>query len=118
MTFEYKDYRDHGGHKTTDGEIDRCAYTEKEITLSVEEFIRRFALHIPPKRFRRVRFYGFLGRNQKECLERMKKLTNTPDVVHAAHPDSESHNDEEETTREDDRCKKCQGLMKSVWTSK
>ncbi len=44
VRFEYKDYRK-GGAK-------------KEMTLSSQEFIRRFSLHILPKRFVRIRHYG------------------------------------------------------------
>ena len=46
VTISYKDYRAEGQKKT--------------MTLSHEEFIRRFALHILPKRFVRIRHYGFL----------------------------------------------------------
>ncbi len=31
----------------------------KEITISGEEFIRRFLMHVPPKRFVRIRHYGY-----------------------------------------------------------
>ena len=31
------------------------------MTLSAEEFLRRFFLHVLPKGFVRIRFYGFLG---------------------------------------------------------
>lgn len=46
-TFSYKDYRQGGIKKT--------------MTLSNGEFIRRFALHILPKRFVKIRHYGFLS---------------------------------------------------------
>ena len=54
VTFHYKDYR-HAG-------------TKKEMTLTIGEFIRRFALHILPHRFVRIRHYGLLsyhGRSKK-----------------------------------------------------
>lgn len=110
MTFEYKDYRDHGSHKKTDGSEDRCACVKKEMTLSAGEFIQRFALHIPPRQFRRVRFYGFLSTTQKNTLERMKKLTSTPDIV----CEPESPGIDESLLKEAegwDRCKKCSGPM-------
>lgn len=47
VTFSYKDYRDQG--KT------------KSLTLAGEEFLRRFLLHVLPKRFMRIRSYGFLS---------------------------------------------------------
>ena len=51
VTFEYKDYKT-GGDK-------------KEMTLTAAEFIRRFAQHILPPKFRRLRHYGFLSNASK-----------------------------------------------------
>jgi hypothetical protein len=47
VTFSYKDYRDQD--------------TTKTMTLDGEEFLRRFLLHVLPKGFMRIRYYGFLG---------------------------------------------------------
>jgi len=52
VTFSMKDYR-HGGKKTT-------------MTLNDQEFIRRFALHILPKGFVRIRHYGILSSCRKK----------------------------------------------------
>lgn len=49
--FWYKDYRD--GNK------------RKEMTLSKEEFIRRFLLHVLPRKFQKIRYYGFLSNGAK-----------------------------------------------------
>jgi hypothetical protein len=46
VTFEWKDYRD--------GQT-------KSMTVSAEEFIRRFLLHALPPGFQRIRYYGFLA---------------------------------------------------------
>lgn len=46
VTFSVKDYRNDGKWK--------------EFTLSGVEFIRRFLMHVPPKRFVRIRHYGLL----------------------------------------------------------
>ena len=51
VTFNYKDYRQNG--------------LKKQMTLSHEEFIRRFALPILPKRFVKIRHYGFLSSTWK-----------------------------------------------------
>mgnify|MGYP002367319310 FL=1 len=51
VSFSYKDYKT-GGEK-------------KVMTLSHEEFIRRFAMHILPKRFMRIRHYGILSSTWK-----------------------------------------------------
>ena len=46
VTYHVKDYRDEGKWK--------------EFTISGIEFIRRFLMHVPPKRFVRIRHYGLL----------------------------------------------------------
>ena len=38
----------------------------KTMTLSAEEFIRRFLLHVLPNGFQRIRYYGFLGNRYRE----------------------------------------------------
>lgn len=63
VTISYKDYRAEGQKKT--------------MTLSHGEFIRRFALHILPKRFVRIRHYGFLSSTWKrfKLADLQTKLT-------------------------------------------
>jgi hypothetical protein len=51
VTFTYKDYAD--GNK------------QKEMTLSITEFLRRFELHILPKQFVKIRHYGLLQNRGK-----------------------------------------------------
>lgn len=51
VTFHYKDYRD--------------AAKKKQATLSGVEFLRRFASHILPHGFVRIRHYGFLASKNK-----------------------------------------------------
>lgn len=58
VSFEYKDYRRKG--------------IKKRMTLSNEEFIRRFAMHILPKRLVKIRHYGFLSSTWKRG--RLKNL--------------------------------------------
>lgn len=52
VVFEYKDYRD----RTTEGP------RKKLMTLSAEEFSRRFLQHVPPRSFHMVRGYGLYRR--------------------------------------------------------
>jgi hypothetical protein len=47
VAFRWKDYRHHNRPKT--------------MTLSADGFIRRFLLHVLPRRLQRIRHYGFLG---------------------------------------------------------
>ena len=61
VTFTYKDYSQNG--------------RRREMTLPVEEFIRRFLLHILPHRFVRIRYYGFYAnRHRQQQLERCRVL--------------------------------------------
>ena len=47
----------------------------EKITIDAVEFIRRFPLHVPPKRFMRIRNYGFLAnRCKKESLGKCREL--------------------------------------------
>jgi DNA-directed RNA polymerase subunit RPC12/RpoP len=56
VTFRWKDYADKN--------------RSKEMILTISEFIRRFLLHVLPKRFVRIRYYGFLGmRIRKKSLQ-------------------------------------------------
>lgn len=64
VTFKWRDYRD--------------KKKEKLMTVSAEEFIRRFLVHILPDRFVKIRHYGILGsRNKSTKLKLCKKLTGT-----------------------------------------
>ena len=64
VTFKWRDYRDKNKMKT--------------MILDVDEFIRRFILHILPPRFMKIRHFGLLGnRNKTKKLTLCKSLTNT-----------------------------------------
>ena len=52
VSFQWKDYRDPDRQKT--------------MTLSAEEFIRRFLIHVLPDGFQRIRYYGFLSNRHRE----------------------------------------------------
>jgi hypothetical protein len=53
VRFRYKDYADDHRHKT--------------LTLSGEEFLRRFVQHVLPKGFVKIRHYGLLANRQREA---------------------------------------------------
>ena len=78
VTFRWKDYR-HGSQV-------------RLMTLSAEEFLRRFCLHVLPKGFVRIRFYGFLApRCRTEALPRCRHaLGVNPSPVSAASVDDTS----------------------------
>lgn len=54
VTFRWKDYA-HGNKK-------------RLMTLSAEEFLRRFLLHVLPRGFVRIRFFGFLANRRRGVL--------------------------------------------------
>ena len=59
--FQWKDYRQSAELKT--------------MTLSADEFIRRFLLHVLPDGLQRIRYYGFLGnRYRRQKLEQCRRL--------------------------------------------
>jgi hypothetical protein len=53
------------------GCLDRQNGVKKHLTLSHQEFIRRFAVQILPKRFVKIRHYGFLSSTWKR--QKLKK---------------------------------------------
>lgn len=68
VAFRWRDYKD--GSKL------------KLMTVSANEFIRRFLIHILPNGFMKIRHYGFLGnRNKNTKLKICKQLTNTSTLL-------------------------------------
>jgi hypothetical protein len=65
VTFRWKDYAH--GHK------------KRVMTLSAEEFLRRFLMHTLPRAFVRIRSFGFLAnRHRKALLSLCRTLLNAP----------------------------------------
>ena len=60
ITFEYKDYKDNS--------------KIKEMTITAEEFIRRFLLHVLPDNFTKIKHYGLLSNRNKKNNIRFCKL--------------------------------------------
>lgn len=54
ITFEYKDYK--------------CEAKIKEMSITVEEFIRRFLMHVLPTRFTKIRHYGILSNKNRKTI--------------------------------------------------
>jgi hypothetical protein len=70
VTFRWKDYRDKGSAR------------HKTMTLSADEFMRRFLLHVLPGGFHRIRHFGLLSNaNRKDCLEKARQLLCIPPSV-------------------------------------
>jgi hypothetical protein len=67
VTFRWKDYRAKGRERA------------KLMTLAVEEFIRRFLIHVLPGGFHRIRHYGlFANGGRAENIARARQLLNRP----------------------------------------
>ena len=63
VTFRYKDYRRDGADR------------QQVMTLAVDEFIRRFLMHVLPRGFHRIRHYGLLaGSARKASLALAREL--------------------------------------------
>jgi hypothetical protein len=73
VTFRYRDSRDEQ-HKT--------------MTLPVDEFLRRFLQHVPPKGFHRVRAFGLLHPEHTDSLEFQKRALRW---TAADHPGAQHH---------------------------
>jgi hypothetical protein len=71
--FRWKDYRNHNRQKT--------------MTLSAEEFIRRFLIHVLPDGFHRIRYFGFLGNcHRARKLALCRQLLGMPPAEPASNP--------------------------------
>lgn len=60
VTFEYKDYKDEGKIKL--------------MTITAEEFIRRFLLHVLPNRFTKIRHFGILSNRSKKTIIKLCRI--------------------------------------------
>jgi hypothetical protein len=63
VTFKWKDYRA------------KPQFRNKIMTLQIDEFIRRFLIHVLPSRFHRIRHYGLLANSsRRDNLKRAREL--------------------------------------------
>jgi hypothetical protein len=93
VAFRWKDYRHHGKAKV--------------MTLSPNEFIRRFLLHALPDGFHRIRHYGFLANGHRAAkLALCQTLLAVPPAPPALEPAAN-----EATRSPFDRCPDCGGAM-------
>ena len=95
VTFKYKDYRIEGPKRY------------KTMTLPTHEFIRRFLIHVLPKRFHRIRHYGLLANGNR--AQNLIKMRNLLHVVGPEKPQTETSGDEARILRHPCPC--CGGQM-------
>jgi len=74
------------------------------MTLTGEEFLRRFLQHVLPKGFPRIRYFGWLAnRKRQKLLPLCRLLAKAPEPVPSV-PDQQVPQ----------KCPKCQGTMRIV----
>lgn len=98
VSFRWKDYRAKGRTR------------HKVMTLSAQEFMRRFLLHVLPVGFHRIRHYGLLANGARTaCLAAARELLNvTPK------PSPSTHTDELHAERPTFICRHCGHTMTIV----
>jgi hypothetical protein len=96
VTFKYKDYRD------------KAHYRPKTMTLTSDEFIRRFLIHVLPGGFHRIRHYGLLAN-----ARRRDNLVRARQILAVTEPINETRNDAPAATY---TCRSCEAAMVIVET--
>ena len=99
VSFRYKDYRRNGPARY-------CT-----MTLSADEFIRRFLLHVLPKGFHRIRHYGLLASARcRANIARARQLMAAP-MAEVDSPAMHDTADRDTTTDHRPPCPRCGGRM-------
>jgi hypothetical protein len=89
VTFKWKDYRRKKAMRYT------------TMTLTAEEFIRRFLIHILPSGFHRIRHYGLTANtNRQDNLARARKLLRVDEAECPAQEETTDKHQSEEPKRE------------------
>ena len=94
VTFKWKDYRLEGSERY------------KTMTLAVGEFIRRFLMHVLPKRFHRIRHYGLFANGA-----RADNITRARELLEMTAADSEPASTNPDDLLHSHRCPCCGGRM-------
>jgi hypothetical protein len=98
VTFKWKDYRAKGPDR------------QKVMTLEADEFIRRFLLHVLPRKFHRIRHTGLFANGARtKNLALARKLLQDPAPPEAA--ESQNHDDGSEDGTSAQPCPHCGGTM-------
>ena len=96
VTFKWKDYRAKDRERA------------KLMTLAIDEFIRRFLIHVLPSGFHRIRHYGlFANGGRAENIARARQLLNVPAMQNESNP-ADSAGDSEPLSHP---CPCCGGRM-------
>jgi hypothetical protein len=103
VTFSWKDYRIKRGDRM------------KVMSLTTDEFIRRFLIHVLPSGFHRIRHTGFLANGiRRNRIEMIRRLLDVD-------PDADLKTDDDhcgDTNEKEQACPKCGGAMIVIETFK
>ena len=81
VTFRYKDYRKQ--------------HQQRTLTLPATEFIRRFMMHVMPRGFMRIRYYGFLANvHRNKQLDKIRKLLGADQPALTSKQEEVDHQDD------------------------
>ncbi len=98
VSFRWKDYR--------------ACNKSRTMTLDVNEFMRRFLLHVLPKGFRRIRHFGFLANTRRtNKLAQIRAALNVPEPTVSAQPTDYRDRYAMLTGKRIDICQCCGGRM-------
>jgi putative transposase len=98
VTFKWKDYRIEGRERY------------KVMTLAINEFIRRFLIHVLPSGFHRIRYYGLLASTTRaQNIARARQLLAVPLLPTDAIKVASINTDEPQTPKHPCPC--CGGRM-------
>jgi hypothetical protein len=101
VTFTWKDYRAEGADRN------------KVMALDIHEFIRRFLIHVFPKRFHRIRHYGLLANgNRADNVALARRLLANQDNRPTSDAETGQIGDEQKTAEAS--CPACGGRMRII----
>jgi hypothetical protein len=93
VTFRYKDYAD--------------AHRNKTMTLSAEEFLRRWVQHVLPRGFVKIRHYGLLANRQRQAKLAVCRRLLLVALVAATLPAGDSRPQAGDPARIEPACERC-----------
>ena len=82
---------------------------QRLMTLDLDEFLRRFLLHVLPSGFQRIRYYGFLTNSKRGALLPLCRR-----LIARVHPSRTIVLPDEEPARSGRLCPRCGGRLRIV----
>ncbi len=104
VTFKWKDYRA------------KQADRHKTMTLTTDEFMRRFLIHVLPRGFHRIRHYGLLANHVRvKQVQRLRQLLSDENVIDTRvddlTPETETDTADDKSTTSTYTCRTCGAPM-------